>query len=323
MYYRSSQQGFVRQALLAIVLGVGVCFVGIKLFILPPQDFPKGYTFTIVKGDTLSSVAFRLQQDRLVASPEAFKMFLVVLGNEHRLSEGNYYFEAPITSIEVALKIAGNEFDLVQHRVTFPEGFTNEEIAQRLEKQFPQFDGQTFRLRTKTLQGRLFPDTYGFSAAPSVDEVLTAFEKNFEEKVAPLREEMQAQKKSEEDILTMASLLEKEANTGQEASVVGGILWKRIARGIPLQVDAPFLFLFGKTSAELTRQDLAVDSPFNTYRYKGLPPSPINNPGLAAIEAALRPIDSPYLYYLHDAEGRIHYAKDYAGHLENKKKYLQ
>ena len=100
-------------------------------------------------------------------------------------------------------------------------------------------------------------------------------------------------------------------------------MWKRIDKGIPLQVDAPFLYILGKESSELTRNDLAIDSPFNTYKYKGLPPSPIGNPGLASIEAALKPKGSPYLYYLHDSSGAIHYAKTFTEHQSNIRKYLK
>ena len=90
-----------------------------------------------------------------------------------------------------------------------------------------------------------------------------------------------------------------------------------------LQVDAPFLYILGKESSELTRTDLAIDSPYNTYRYKGLSPTPIGNPGLASIEAALTPKDSPYLYYLHDEDGSIYYARTYQEHLQNIRKYLR
>jgi len=120
----------------------------------------------------------------------------------------------------------------------------------------------------------------------------------------------------------MASIIEKESLNGDERQIVSGILWKRISLGMPLQVDATFLYINGKASAELTKDDLNIDSPYNTYRNKGLPPGPINNPGLDAIVAALYPKDSPYLYYLHDKKGKVHYAKTFNEHVANKRKYL-
>ena len=121
----------------------------------------------------------------------------------------------------------------------------------------------------------------------------------------------------------MASIIEKEANGEEDRAVISGILWKRIAQGMPMQVDAPFLFLLNKQSSELTIKDLAIDSPYNTYKYKGLPPGPINNPRLESIKAALNPQTSPYLYYLHDAKGGIHYASDFKGHQANITRYLK
>jgi UPF0755 protein len=121
----------------------------------------------------------------------------------------------------------------------------------------------------------------------------------------------------------MASIIEKEAKGEEDRYFISGILWKRISKGIPLQVDAPFLYILGKESSELTRADLAINSPFNTYKNKGLTPSPIGNPGLESIKAAIKPKDSPYLYYLHDSDGNIHYAKTYTEHLKNINKYLK
>ena len=131
------------------------------------------------------------------------------------------------------------------------------------------------------------------------------------------------------DLVSLVSLLadllpiiEKEAAGDNDRGIVSGILWNRIDAGIPLQVDAPFLYLLGKESKDLTRKDLATSSPYNTYIHKGLPPAPINNPGLAAITAAIHPESSDYFYYLHDKNGMIHFAKTYAEHKKNIQKYL-
>ena len=122
----------------------------------------------------------------------------------------------------------------------------------------------------------------------------------------------------------MASIIEREATGNQEEmQIVSGILWKRIREGMRLQVDAPFMYTLGKRSDELTLKDLASDSPYNTYRKKGLTPTPIGNPGIQAIYAALNPIESSYYFYLHDSRGTIHYAKDHDGHIRNKNQYLR
>ena len=120
----------------------------------------------------------------------------------------------------------------------------------------------------------------------------------------------------------MASIIEKEVITHEDMKTVSGVLWKRIAIGMPLQVDAVFPYIMGKNTFELTREDLQFDSPYNTYKYKGLPPGPINNPGLDSILAAATPAKTKYVYFLSDKDGNFHYAVSYAQHLANKKKYL-
>ncbi len=317
------QDGFITRLVLVILGGIFLCVWALKVFVFPPSDFPQKTTFTIRPGESLSEVAYRLEEIKIISSAEAFKIMMIALGSEKDISEGEYYFSVPITSIEVALKISGQEFGILQNKITFPEGFTNKEIAERLAGTFDGFDVSEFINLAKDEQGYLFPDTYSFSPQVDPQTVITVAKKNFSEKIESMAPLFSESPYTQKEIITMASLIEKEANNGEEARIVSGILWKRIELGIPLQVDAPFLFLLGKTSAQLTTKDLAIDSPYNTYKYKGLPPTPINNPGSAAIKAALQPVDSPYLYYLHDNEGKIHYGRTYQEHLANKKKYLQ
>jgi UPF0755 protein len=121
----------------------------------------------------------------------------------------------------------------------------------------------------------------------------------------------------------MASILEAEARTTETRKIISGILWKRMEIGMPLQVDAPFQYIIGKNTFQLTTNDLKFDSPYNTYKYKGLPPGPIGNPGLDAISATVNPIKTNYLYYLSDVRGNMHYAKTFAEHVINKEKYLK
>jgi len=171
--------------------------------------------------------------------------------------------------------------------------------------------------------GYLFPDTYSFSPSVTPEQVIEALKRNFENKTKRLEQDFLKSTRKKEDLVIMASIIEKEASGENDAPVISGILWKRLDRGIALQVDAPFLFLLGKKSSELTIKDLAIKSPYNTYINKGLPPTPISNPGLSAIEAALKPVDSPYFYYLHGNDGIVRYAKTFDEHKANIQKYLK
>ena len=121
----------------------------------------------------------------------------------------------------------------------------------------------------------------------------------------------------------MASIIEKEARTMETRQIIAGILWKRLELGMPLQVDVSFKYINGKTTKNLTLADLKIDSPYNSYLYKGLPPTPISNPGLDAIKAAISPTKTDYLYFLSDRKGLMHYAKTYQQHLQNKELYLR
>jgi len=125
------------------------------------------------------------------------------------------------------------------------------------------------------------------------------------------------------DIVIMASIIEEEAATAKDRRIISGILWKRLLKGMHLGVDAPFAYDIGKNSATLTTIDLKYDSPYNTYLYGGLPPTPITNPGLDSIDAALHPETSPYYYYLSDKGDTIHYAKTFDEHKVNKERYIR
>ena len=320
---QNNQSGFIVKTFLTLLIGASLFALGYNRFFAAPENFPTPYHLTIEPGQTLFSVSNELHADNVIRSPRVFEMFMLSMGNEKSISEGEYYFSEPMTVLGVAMRISGKQFGIDRERVTFPEGFTNINMADRLSAAFPNFNRTLFLDLTKDKQGYLFPDTYGFFPSLAPDLVVTTLSRNFDKKIAPLEESILQSGRSLEDIITMASIIEKEANGPEDRAIISGILWKRISIDMPLQVDAPFLFLLNKESSELTLKDLAMDSPYNTYKYKGLPPGPINNPGLESIKAAITPVSSPYLYYLHDSKGGIHYASTYQQHLANIKRYLR
>lgn len=306
-----------------IILIFYIAISAVNFIILPPKTFPSPYRITINSGQSLFSISEELSKDGALRSRRIFEMLMLTFGSDKTINKGEYYFEKPISVVELALRISGRDFGIDRTRVTFPEGFTNKQIALRLDKELSDFDSNLFLEIAKDSEGYLFPDTYNFFPWSTPDTVLTTLKKTFEQKIEPLNKEISSSKYSLKDIVIMASIIEKEARGEEDRFIISGILWKRIQKGIPLQVDAPFLYILGKESSELTITDLATNSPFNTYKYKGLPPSPIGNPGIESIKASLRPTDSPYLYYLHDKNGNIYYAKTYDEHKQNIKKYLK
>jgi UPF0755 protein len=153
--------------------------------------------------------------------------------------------------------------------------------------------------------------------------ILGAFASNFSKNIAKIQPQIDAFGKPLSDVITMASLLEREAPKTYDRRVIAGILWKRVKLGMPLQVDAVFPYIIGKNSFDLTKNDLKTDSPYNTYTNLGLPPGPIANPSLDAILAAVAPVQTNYLYYLSDSNGTLYYSATYAQHLAAKQKYLR
>lgn len=172
------------------------------------------------------------------------------------------------------------------------------------------------------MEGYLFPDTYLFTIDVTGEDVVETMSANFDEKIADIKQDVLRSKKDLSEIIIMASIIEREVQSVEDKKIVSGIFWKRIEIGMPLQADSTLTYEVGKTSAELSTEDLRTDSPYNTYTNRGLPPTPISNPGLDSIQAAVEPSSSPYLYFLTDEEGAVHYAKDFEEHKLNKAKYI-
>jgi UPF0755 protein len=236
---------------------------------------------------------------------------------------GTYRFEKPSNVLAVAQKLAKSDVDTTLTALTIPEGVTRKDIARIASAKLPGFDAGSYLELTKNNEGYLFPDTYfvpkDLTAAALVDLQAETYAK----KLAPLKDEIASSTFSEYEVITLASILEREANSEESMRVVSGILQNRLKKSMPLQTDASIEYVLDKKLSELTPEDLELDTPYNTYKYKGLVPTPIGNPGLAAIRAVLEPEKTPYLYYLTDKDGVFHYAKTFEEHKKNIATYLK
>jgi UPF0755 protein len=206
--------------------------------------------------------------------------------------------------------------------VRIPEGATRVEIAQIMERKFGRFKMAEFMQITKKKEGYLFPDTYFFLPNVEAPEVAKVLEDNFYAHLHEIYDEVVLFEKPLDEIVIMASLLEKEAYDLETMRMISGILWKRLEIDMPLQVDAVFLYINGKNTYELTLDDLATTSPYNTYKHKGLPPGAIANPGLDAILAAVTPPETDFLFYLSDREGNTYYSRTFEQHKIYKDRYV-
>lgn len=295
---------------LAAIFPVVLAVVGFLIF-SAPGDFPTGKVVRIEEGLSLSQIAGKLKSAGIVKFGWPLSFIIKTFNKEKNAQFGDYIFESPISAFGVAKKIIGGGFGVDKIKVTVPEGSTLKDIAE-IFGSFENFNKDDFLTTAENLEGYFFPDTYFFSPYADTGEIIKEMKDNFKNKAGDI----------DRKVVIMASLIEKEAANKSDRRIISGILWKRLDIGMPLQVDAIFPYIIGKKSSELTLEDLKIDSPYNTYLYKGLPPRPIGNPGLGAIEAALNPVDSSYFYYLSDKEGNTHYAASFEEHKINKRKYL-
>ena len=316
------QQPHLFRKSFVVLLVICVAFASLLFVTAPGKNFPTNYTFVVEKGDSLKSISLRLLDEHIIRSRTLFEFFVILDGGDKTINEGDYLFEKPLPIYEIAARFSKNQFGLSREKITIPEGYTNVQIADTFANKLSYFNKENFLTQVAGREGYLFPDTYLIFGSRDENYVLEKINKNYEKKIAPLREQIKQSGHSEKEIIIMASLVEKEANGDKDRAIIAGILWNRINKNIPLQVDAPFAYLLGKDSSELTLKDLKMDSPFNTYTHKGLPPAPIGNPGLLAIKAVLNPEPSDYLFYLHAPDGTVYYAKTFAEHVKNKR-YLK
>jgi UPF0755 protein len=267
-------------------------------FFNAPFNFPKGIVVTIEPGEILRNVSLDLKEKNIIRSRVAFEAFIIMNGGEKHIATGDYLFENKLPVFEVARRIAQKDRRLASVKITIPEGFNDSQIADSVSLKLRNFKKEVFL--SKAQEGYLFPDTYFFFSSDNEEDVLKYMSENFEKKIKSVESEIKSFGKSENEIITMASLVEREAKGNIDRGYIAGILWNRISKGMPLQVDsAP-----------------------GTYKTKGLPTEPICNPGMESIKASIHPVASKYLYYLHDKNGVIHYARTFEEHKKNKLKYL-
>jgi UPF0755 protein len=288
----------------------------------PPADFASGTIVRIEQGTSVPEIAQKLTDAHVIEHPTILRVLLRLSGKSNAVQTGAYKFTTPQNIFVIAYRLVMGDYGLPPVRITFVEGVTIREMAAQVESSFPGVSANDFLLAAKGQEGYLFPDTYFFQPSMDARAIVATMRANFNMKIGTLRNEILASGHSISDIVTMASIVEKEARSSTARHMVSGILWNRITHKMPLQVDAVFGYIFNRATYSPSFIDLKVDSPYNTYIHIGLPPGPIDNPGLDSLEAAVNPTKTNYLYYLTGKDDLMHYATTYAGHQANQKKYL-
>lgn len=322
-----------------LVFGVLAGFVAIWFVFLvmgwrPVADEGVAETVVIRRGEGVQEIGERLEVAGLVRSASLFRLYAFMRGAAHVLKPGHYQFSPAQSTAQIAEAIAVGPQD--PFRALIIEGSTLKEVDEDFhgwgfvdEAAFTALTPSLFEERypflkdKKTLEGFLFPDTYHLSFHTDVTALTRTILDAFQEKAWPLLEN----RSLFYETLIVASLLEKEVVSAEDRRLVAGIIQKREREGMLLQIDATVVYAkcgeYRGDCAALSRSDYSIDSPFNTYRVKGLPPAPISNPGLASIEAALHPKDSPYYFYLTDPKTkRTIFSRTLEEHNVNRARYL-
>jgi len=311
---------------LLLFLGGIIVVIFYVFFWSAPSTFPVSSAYDLKNGDTISVVSRDLTSHQVIRSTFWLKSFTYIFSlGSMKIVEGDYTFYKRQSVFEIAWRITHGNLDTKPIRITIPEGLNSSEIADIYAKYIPSFNKQVFLslVIDQKLEGYLFPDTYFLMPNASEDAIVAIMQNTFNEKIQTLQSDIKIFGKSQSDIVKMASILEEEANSDESKKIVAGILWKRISLGMPLQVDSSFKYINSKTTAQLSLSDLQIDSPYNSYTHKGLPPTPISNPGISTIEDAVNPTQTQYLYFLSDDKGNMHYAVTFEQHVANKLKYLK
>lgn len=327
--------------MLTLLLLICVTLMGYAFFshqyspVDPDDDRP--IDVRIPAESTARDIAELLEKEGLIRSQNAFLSYCRKEGLDSQLKAGHYVFKRSQPLAEIAGAIARGA--VVTQTITIPEGytvaqigdlfvqkgiFTSEEWEKAVQADYAfDFLEDTSARAKNPLEGFLFPDTYvipeDISAQEMIQHMLATFARIWQEKLAAASAGTGL---TVNEIVTLASLIEREAQVGAEREVISGVIYNRLDRGMLLQIDATVLYCLPNHKEILTYADLEVDNPYNTYKYPGLPPGPIANPGLASLEAAVYPQEHNYLYYVARGDGSHQFSATYQEHLIAKGRYI-
>jgi len=322
-----------------------------KWVISPPElDFTgeKEVFFVIKKGEGLEEIASRLKEKGLIRDPFVFKLSVLTKDLSRKIQAGSFRLHPGMSLDELVVQLTHGTLDVW---VTLLEGWRSEQFAEELVNKGFDINLENWDSEVKNLgyEGYLFPDTYLFPRGTNQETLFKIMRNNFEEKTGFLEKGLAEKGLTFRQVIILASMVEREMKSVQDKPVVAGILIKRWKNSWPLQIDATVQYAVASAQLttysgftenprlkdrdnsqlkdwwpkSLTKKDLQIDSPYNTYKYQGLPPGPICNPGLQSIEAVVNYQDSPYWFYLSDSKGLTHFGATLEEHYRNIDAFLR
>ncbi|MFA6392273.1 MAG: endolytic transglycosylase MltG [Patescibacteria group bacterium] len=336
-----------------VIIGLAGLFYFNNQISSKASDNAEAKLFTVEAGEGVKEISARLTAENLSKNDFIFRTYIWLKHYENKLQAGDYYIPQNLSMVGLAKLLISGDALSKERLVTIVEGWSSTEIATYMAN-FAEADGEPSKsdyiniflayvdasnthdmIPDKTysflvdkpidqgLEGFLFPDTYRIFKSSGPEHLLEKMLDNFDVKLTQvLRDEINSQGRTIYDIITLASIVEKEVRTPADKKIAAGIFYTRMENGIPLESDATVNFITGKRALQPTFADTEIQNPYNTYENQGLPPGPISNPGMDSILAVIYPEDSDYLYFLTKDDGTTVFSKTFEEHLQNKAKYL-
>ena len=309
-----------------VILAVGISIGVYQCLFSAPQKGLEMERIVINFGTAEEELIPKLKEQGYIRSEWAFNYVLKKKGWQGKIEPGGYKISKTMNAWYLAETLVNYRY---QNWIVIPEGLRKEEIAEILQEGLYWSDNTKEEFLNYAREGYLFPDTYLLEVLNIRDagkKVAERMENAFNEKCQIIFKEFKEQNIRNDTAIILASIIQREAANQEEMPLIAGIIWNRLLKPMPFQVDATIQYIVGESGnwwRPVTPEEYKIESSYNTYLHEGKPPAPICNPGLAAIEAVVHDQPSDYFYYLHDSEGQIHLAKTYEEHLENIEEYLK
>lgn len=306
-----------------------ICFLAFVIFSSLNNNSIERTTFVIEKGMSLNSLTNVLYEEGIIGNKSFFKYSVALRGLAENIPTGTFAIEGNISNAKLIHTI----FDEgpIRIKITLPEGLRSEKVLEKIENILETQNRrlltdsifiEQFGIKATSLEGYLFPDTYYFFQGMMIEEVLTIminqFWNNFNQTLIDRSNELEL---TIHEVVTLASIIEGEALFDSERRTISSVYHNRLRKNIKLQADPTIQYLFPDGPKTLLTKHLTISSPYNTYIHYGLPPGPINNPGIKSIEAALYPEDTDYLYFVAKGDGYHVFSTNQSDHLKAKREY--
>jgi UPF0755 protein len=324
MIHPSQKSLFLASVAFVFILAVFLS-LGLGIFLISPSDrVGKDETFVVKEGSSLKEVAQDLENRHLIKSKTLFVLWTRIMGYSKGIKSGEYVLSASMPPVKILEKL---RLGLIQtHIITIPEGYTRRQIADLLQERGLADKNQFLTLTEdasilkkygvsgSTLEGYLFPDTYLFGRGISPSVIVDTMVRRFWEMVGPFTDKARDTGMRMEEIITLASIVEKETGRPEERPLIASVFLNRLKRGMRLESDPTVIYGIDEFNGNLRKNDLNRETPYNTYLIHGLTPGPICSPGLESIKAVLYPARTDYLYFVSMNDGAHHFSRTLSEH---------